>query len=344
MVARLRPQEPAKPYKDLVTSDVYFTNEKWQECLSSHGIIIDAEKKTLTIQSTATQQDYVYDLTDEELRKLTDNSLKSTPIQERLDIMNHVISGDFQAQITKDMLNSKEQIALRLKPEVETSMRQRMEADETLIVRDPLGGRQHVAPTLDPNQGYTDGQALDESKGWYRDGKHGREVEVGDIWVEKPPVQPKDGDRQKRDDEQKFTYTMSAVINGEVITHEISKKQYDKFLAVDDYQRQRMMSKIFKEVDMKTRPEMRERFNLGAFLGAGLYATREATFLGADIARNIEHIRHPHGPAPEIHQEVHGTARIYVKPGVDSVQDIAARAFDAGLNAGSHNHGMGHGR
>ena len=137
---------------------------------------------------------------------------------------------------------------------------------------------------------------------------------------------------------------MSAVINGEVITHEISKKQYDKFLAVDDYQRQRMMSKIFKEVDMKSRPEMRERFNLGAFLGAGLYATREATMLGADIAHNIEHIKHPHGPAPEIHQEVHGTARIYVKPGVDSPQDIAERAFDAGLHAGSHNHGMGHGR
>ena len=344
MVARPRPQEPAKPYKDLVTSDVYFTNEKWQECLSSHGIVIDAEKKTLTIQSTATQQDFVYDLSDEELSKLTDNSLKSTPMQDRLDVMNHVISSDFQEQITKDMLNSKEQIAISLKPEVEASMRQRMEEDKPLVVSDPLNERQHVAPTLDPNQGYTDGQTVDESKGWYREGKHGREVEVGDIWVEKTPVQPKEGDKPKKDDEQKFTYKMSAVINGEVITHEISKKQYDKFLAVDDYQRQRMMSKIFKEVDMKTRPEMRERFNLGAFLGAGLQATREATFIGADIAHNIEHIKHPHGPAPEIHQEVHGTARIYVKPGVDSPQDIAARAFDAGLNAGSHNHGMGHGR
>ena len=265
-------------------------------------------------------------------------------MQERLDIMNHVISGDFQGQITKDMLNSKEQIAIGLKPEVEAAMSQRMEAEEMLVVSDPLNERQHVAPTLDPDQGYTDGQTVDESKGWYREGKHGREVEVGDIWVEKTPVQPKEGDKSKKDDEQKFTYKMSAVINGEVITHEISKKQYDKFLAVDDYQRQRMMSKIFKEVDMKTRPEMRERFNLGAFLGAGLQATREATFIGADIAHNIEHIKHPHGPAPEIHQEVHGTARIYVKPGVDSPQDIAARAFDAGLNVGSHNHGMGHGR
>ena len=111
---------------------------------------------------------------------------------------------------------------------------------------------------------------------------------------------------------------MSAVINGEVVTHEINKKQYDKFMAVDDYQRQRMMSKIFHEVDMKTRPEMRQGFNLGAFLGAGLTAISDATYLGADIAHNVEHIKHPHS-APEVHQEVHGTGRIYVKPGVDSL-------------------------
>ena len=136
---------------------------------------------------------------------------------------------------------------------------------------------------------------------------------------------------------------MSAVINGEVVTHEINKKQYDKFMAVDDYQRQRMMSKIFHEVDMKTRPEMRQGFNLGAFLGAGLTAVSEATYIGADIAHNVEHIKHPH-PSPEVHQEAHGTGRIYVKPGVDSPQDIAERAFEAGLNAGAHSHGMGHGR
>ena len=47
-------------------------------------------------------------------------------------------------------------------------------------------------------------------------------------------------------------------------------------MAVDDYQRQRMMSKVFSEVDMKTRPEMREKFNLGAFLAAGLTALSEA--------------------------------------------------------------------
>ena len=48
-----RPQEPAKSYKELITSDVYFSNEKWQEVLSSHGIVIDADNKLMTIQSAS---------------------------------------------------------------------------------------------------------------------------------------------------------------------------------------------------------------------------------------------------------------------------------------------------
>ena len=145
-------------------------------------------------------------------------------------------------------------------------------------------------------------------------------------------TQPK---KDNKNNEQ-VTYRMSAVINGQVVSHEISKKQYDKFLAVDDYQRQRMLSKVFNEVDLKTRPELRQGFNLGAFLAAA----GEATYLGADIAHNVEHIRHPHY-APDVYHEVHGTGRIYAKPGVDSPQDIASRAFEAGLNQGIHGHGMG---
>ncbi len=350
-VSRPRPQEPATPYNELITSNVYFTNEKWQQVLASHGILVDAEKKTLTIQSSASRQDFVYDLTEEEVRKLTDNSLKSTPMKERLGILNRVISGDFQDKITMDTLNSREPVSLRLKPEVEAQLNSRRTADDRIeVTTDPLAG-QHHAPTLDPEQGYANGRDLEvmnDRKGWYREGKHGRDVEVGDIWVEKTPkptpekVQDnaKEQKQKQSDEEQKFTYRMSAVINGEVITHDISKKQFDKYMAVDDYQRQRMMSKIFHEVDMKTRPEMRQGFNLGAFLGAGLTALSDATYLGADIAHNVEHIKHPHS-APEFHQEVHGTGRIYVKPGVDSPQDIAERAFDAGLNAGLNARDMG---
>lgn len=349
---RPRPTEPAIPYKEHITSDVYFTNEKWQEVLSSHGIIIDADKKQLTIQSTANNQDFVYDLSDIEVQKLTDNSLKTTSVQDRLDLLNNVISLDFKDTITKEALNSKERIGIALKPEVEQSLapQQAMQNGEQMqVIQDPLVQQHHEAPTLNPNKGYVDGsriEDLNERKGWYREGNHGREVEVGDIWVEKvnPPVKEEapEAEKQKgKKDDDKVTYKMSAVINGEVVSHEISKKQFEKFMAVDDYQRQRMMSKIFSEVDMKTRPEMRNRFNPLAALAAGLEVAREATFVGADIAHNVEHIKHPH-MAPDVYQEVHGTGRIYVKPGVDSPQDIASRAFEAGLNQGLHGgHGMG---
>ena len=341
-----RPSEPAKPYKELITSDVYFTNEKWQEVLSSHGIIIDADKKLLTIQSSGTQQDFVYDLTEEEVKKLTENSLKNVPLQERLDILNHVISGDFKDSITKDMLNSKERISITLKPEVEQELNvqaQRRSLQTVDVIPDPLQEQQHFAPTLNPEEGYVNGAELaegNERKGWYREGNHGREVEVGDIWVEKgqPERSQQQETQPKKDDKnnEQVTYRMSAVINGQVVSHEISKKQYDKFLAVDDYQRQRMLSKVFNEVDLKTRPELRQGFNLGAFLAAA----GEATYLGADIAHNVEYIRHPHY-APDVYHEVHGTGRIYAKPGVDSPQDIASRAFEAGLNQGIYGHGIG---
>ena len=340
---RPRPTEPAKPYKELITSDVYFTNEKWQEVLASHGVIVDADKKMLTIQSSGTQQDFVYDLTDEEVRKLTENSLKNVKQQERLDILNHVISGDFKDRITKDMLNSKERVSIALKPEVEQQlqMEAQQRGQQVDVIPAPLQEQQHLAPTLNPEEGYVNGAELakgNERKGWYREGNHGREVEVGDIWVEKVPPQQTEGQAANPDEKKngQATYRMSAVINGQVVSHEISKKQYDRFLAVDDYQRQRMLSKVFKEVDLKIRPELRQGFNLGAFLAAA----GEATYLGADIAHNVEHIRHPHY-APDVYHEVHGTGRIYVKPGVDSPQDIASRAFEAGLNQGIYGHGMG---
>ena len=353
VVTRSRPTETATPYNELITSDVYFSNEKWQECLSSHGIAIDAQNKTLTIQSKATQQDFIYDITDEEVQKLTSNSIKEVPVNERIDLLNSIVSLDFKDKVTMEMLNSKENISIGLHPEVERSFAQQ-QSDLLQITTDSQLQHQHVAPSLNPENGYVDGSKIeqyDERKGWYREGSHGREVEVGDIWVEKVAKQlseeeksrnnsRKNGSKDKAETKENVTYRMSAVINGEVISHEISKKQYDKFMSVDDYQRQRMMSKVFSEVDLRTRPEMRRSFNPLAAIAAGLSVASEATFLGADIAHNIEHIKHPHG-APTVYGEAHGSGRIYVKPGVDSPQDIASRAFEAGVNHATHGHGMG---
>ena len=93
-------------------------------------------------------------------------------------------------------------------------------------------------------------------------------------------VQPERSQQQeaqpKKDDKnnEQVTYRMSAVINGQVVSHEISKKQYDKFLAVDDFQRQRMLSKVFNEVDLKTRPELRQGFNLGGLIMLSAISTK----------------------------------------------------------------------
>lgn len=329
---RPRSTEPAKPYNELITSKVYFSSDKWQECLSSHGIVIDPTSKTLTVQSTATRQDFVYDLTDEELRKLTSNSVKEVPVQNRIDLINNVIKNDFQDKLTMDMLNSKEQIGLKLTPEVEAELNSRqqivIDQSQPLVYDD-----QAVVEPEDRSVAHVDGNSLyeiNEGKGWFREGKHGREVQVDDIKVE--PVRDEKGEIQK-DEKGNALFRMTAVINGESISHEITQKQYDKFMAIDDYHRMKLFSHIFKEVDMKNVPGMQS--NIGAKIGGALLAGIAVMGeLGRDRYAPTVFVEHYHDPRPHV----------YFKGSVDSPQDLASRAFDAGLNAGEHGVGMGHGR
>lgn len=336
---RPRPQEPAKPYQEVITSNVYFTNEKWQEVLASHGIIVDAEARTLTIQSSASEHDFQYDLTDEELKKLTSNSIKEVSVQARLDVINSIIKDDFQDQVTMDALNSKELVAVKLKPKVEQQLSETLQAHQTMAADEGLVVAPEQALPEDRSIGRVDGNALyelNENKVWFREGKHGREVTVDDIRVE--PVRSQQGEPVK-DEKSDVKYRMTAVINGEAISHEITQKQYDKFMAIDDYHRMKLFSHIFHEVDMKTLPG--HGVNIGTAILAGLAVTGE-------MAHGVGHVVHEingigHHPAPEFYEERHGGPRghVYFKPGVDSPQEIAARAFDAGVNAAEHGVGLG---
>ena len=337
-----RPKEAALLYKEHIPSDVYFTNDKFLEVLKEHGIIIDSKNHQLKIQS-ADAPNKEYDLSEAQLKKLTSNDLSEVSVQQRLDIINDIIKIDFKDAITVDMLNSKEWLHIGLHPEVARALQLEMAArtgyGDPLLqnsgqsVSNPRSQREFLSPHQDSERGFVDVQeGTDERKGWYREGRHGREVEVSELWVEK---RSKDGDRKPTVAElnsgDNLKYRMCAVINGEVITHEISQKQYEKFLVVDDYHRQRMMSKIFDEVDMKTRPGM--GFNLPAFLAAGLVAMRDATYLGADIAHNIDRIKNP-GPRPELYQEVHGSVRMLHNPAIETPQELAQRAFEEGMRTG----------
>ena len=336
---RPRPQEPANPYQEVITSNVYFTNEKWQEVLASHGIVVDAETKTLTIQSSASEHDFQYDLTEEELKKLTANSIKEVPVQARLDVINGIIKDDFLDQVTMDALNSKELVAMKLKPEVEQQLNEALQARQTMVADDGLLVTPELQLPEDKSVGRVDGNALyelNENKGWFREGRHGREVTVDDIRVE--PVRNEQGEPVK-DEKGDVKYRMTAIINGEPISHEITQRQYDKFMAIDDYHRMKLFSHIFHEVDMKTLPG--HGVNIGAAILAGLAVTGE-------MAHGVGHVVHEinaigHHPAPEFYEERHGGPRghVYFKPGVDSPQELAARAFDAGVNAAEHGVGLG---
>lgn len=379
---RPRPIEEPKAYSEVITSDVYFSQEKWQSVLESHGIVVDAESKTLTIQSAAINKDFVYDLRDEEIEKLLDNSLERTPLEQRLELLNGITSLDYNTPITKEMLEAKELINLAVKPEVieEISKAERQAVEQSAQQGTAVqqGTREQAGISQSESQGLnaqqtssiqvdgqqrTDGlliepinlserqipqEFLDEQQGiarvhgadlyqmadeaWFREGEHGREVSVEEIRVEpiqhEPNLQETESNGRKHQ-KNEMTYRMTAVINGESISHEITQRQYDKFMAVDDYHRMKLFSKIFNEVDMKQLPKERD----GRSFGLGLLA---ALTVAGEVAHGIIH----HGPRPEFYMERHGGGPVYMKPGVDSPQDIARRAFDAGINAAEHGVGL----
>ena len=322
---RPRATEPAKPYHTLITSPVYFTNEKWQECLASHGILIDSERKTLTIQSSSVSADLQYDLKDEELAALTNNSAQHVPVEKRLEIINGIIKEDFSAPITMDMLNSDKMIAIELHPAVKEDLDRQLsqvgqieQGGQGQYVNEGL----YVEPeerVLHKGTVVMDGNDLayiNPDKGWFREGRHGREVTVDEIRVEPTETEGK--------------YRMTAVIDGEAVSHEITQKQYDKFMAIDDYHRLKLFSKIFGEVDMKSR----DNVPLGTKIGAALLA---GVAVMGELGR---------GPRPDIYLERHGPPpppRCYFKPGVDTPMDVAARNYEAAVNTERMQHEMRHG-
>lgn len=397
-----RPQEPAKPYNELVTSDVYFTFDKLKECLDSHGLILDTEKNEMIVQSSALGSDLTYSLSKEDMAVLTSNSIKEHSMEERLAVLNKTLSADFKDTITMDQLNSKSIVAIDLTDQAKAELAQvteiheeesvRYEGQRAVVeeVRQAIHADGLIIPVISEKDGYhwaqdashgrdvvlgnvvayenegkhylradingvamtkeltakefqeiqyrndsrrlelidshldgvhlvkgdykgevvntniTSGESLNDltqgGKGWYREGKDGREVVVGDIKVEKAS-------------EGKFV--MTAQIDGQTIQHEISQKDFNRFLQMDDFHRMKLFSKIFNEVDIKS------NVSVGTKVGAAIAAT--LTVLGEMSMGGPE----PMVSMPRGEGFPHG--RAYFKPGVDSPMDIAARNFEAAM-------------
>ena len=151
-------------------------------------------------------------------------------------------------------------------------------------------------------------QNVKENKEWKRSGEHGRSTEIGDITVEKM--------RDANGKPMEGKYIMSAVIDGNVVSHEINQKQYDKFLVVNDYQRMKLFDKIFPEVEMKTKEG--SGVNLGAAI---LAAVTVGIGAAAMLSRRDDHQR------PDVYMDV------YSKPGLIPPKTVAAAIYEDKMQA-----------
>ena len=243
-----RPQGQGIPYSSVITSDVYFSNDKFQEVLKSHGIVIDEAKKTLTIQSNLSKVDLQYDLKPEELQKLMANKVSGkggVSVDARLAIINEVIGKDFDTKLTKDMLETKELVSLDLKPEVRQEVEapfieqeRRIAEQQRLAEARAEQRRESERIERDPNAiNGREIQTILGNKGWFQPVSNGREMVVGEIRVDKT---------------LNGTYVMEAEVNGRLLAHSISAKDYQKFLELDDAHRLKMFDKVFSEVEIKS--------------------------------------------------------------------------------------------
>lgn len=253
--ARLQPAKRengrAVPYSDEITTPVYFTQEKFLNILKSHGLEIDTNSKTLVVKSSATRVNTGYELTQQELNDILSLDKKKT-LDDRLKVLNNVIVGDFKSGVTKEMLESKNLVNIEFRDDVKAVLEkgfieQEREAQERASrVKEQRQREQEIAKKQqeieskrerinnDPHAVYGRDIALYLSgKDWFNPEKHGRRIQVEEIWVEKTAGSH---------------YLMRAEINGHVVSHSISEKDYQKFTALEDAHKMKMFDHIFDEV------------------------------------------------------------------------------------------------
>lgn len=262
-----RPKGKALPINEYITGYstlLTFSGDGFNKVLSSHGIVIDKEKKTLTIKSDGVNRDLEYDLTDDEIKTILNDKLrfgdtrngkakvynKTAPnISERLAVINKVIEKDFAEKITKEHLMSKDYINIKLKPEtaaslglLETQAKAYNKNIDTLDLDMREMRQDYRTGFVDKwnSIGVVDGRTLSEDNGFYLPMNKGRRVSVGEIQA------------YPTNDGTKTSYRMTAVINNQVMSHEISKDDYIKFINYDDEHRLQLFDKVFDEVKIKS--------------------------------------------------------------------------------------------
>ena len=315
---RLEPQNgEAIPLSESV-KDGKFDEEKFLQVLSSHGITLknNMYKPTLEVYSAKEGGKITYEISREQAGRLLarDPDQKDFSIQDRLDTINEIIAGDWEEKVTKETLESKDPLALTatvsakdvLKNVREENMRQDLAFGAEMGTRNQLGAVQKVSGArVDERSGrfsgvvdgklyqgaMVDGGKLEElkaTKSFYTSERHGREVQVGTVFVSKITTLPQERENNPSQEESeanlkgtenqqeqtpkagKINYTMTAMIDGQEVTRSINASTYEKFMAVDDYHRLKMFDKVFDEVDMKLNEYGKEkRAETWAGIGTG---------------------------------------------------------------------------
>ena len=301
----LRTFPPAERYSDLIYSDMAFSNEKWLECLSSHGIIIDTDKATLTVESSVAGQDRTYRLTDNEVHFLAQSDMSNCPTEKRLDMINAIMSPDFRQQVTMEALDSDRHIDLvpdAAQHEIRMSERQP-------VASRPLSGIGETSAVR-----ISEGQVTDRQRSnmtaddrWRFSDREGQPVNVSAITIDAAP------DRQ---------YRITAVIDGTPVSHDITQRQYERLAVLEDSHRMRMIDRIFPELNME-KLDTRSRSELPVKLSAAIFAAVAVT---ADAVLGVHDVRPLPDRVPVMSASQPG---FYFKPGVDSPADVAARQFEA---------------
>ena len=253
-----RPKGQSEALDKVMGTTLYPTPELFQHMLASHGVIINEKDKTLTIKSSSVNKDLQYKLTDDEVGKLLAENFKDTgkkgnkgknvvTVDERLAIVNQVIEGDFAEKITRASLNTKDYVDIKLRPEKEKEIFVEQEVRlkdakmmETIHLKEPRQDYHTGFVDKWNSIGVVDGRMLSPEKGFYLPNKDGRRVSVGEIQA------------YPTHNGEKTSFRMTAIINGQVMSREISKDDYLRFINYDDEHRLELFDKTFDEVKIKS--------------------------------------------------------------------------------------------
>lgn len=238
------------------------TGDKFQKLLASHGLVLDKNTNTLLVQSASEQVDIRLKVTDAQMKKILAPKVEyklhgkeynkgGVSLNERLAILNEIISRDFSDKVTFKQLESHDFVDIHLKPELEAKLNARHEqavSHATSMVQDPAFDIRDVRANYTVgfvdkwnSIAQADGRQLDKSQGFYLPNKDGRRVSVGEIIA-----------YNYGDGADKGGYRMTAVIDNKIVSHNISQEDYMKFVNYEDEYRLKIFDKYFDEVKIKS--------------------------------------------------------------------------------------------